>query len=327
MRRSLALIALLALAGCQSTTPTSGAIDPFFGRTRIEPPATGTVAPPVVTLPSSEAAPAKTPVMPRSGGVPRPNALGTTQPKSPPSQTSTAATTAQPASAKGDRISVPSSARSATNLLASRTTSAAPAAATPVARTPALPPPPPITATSASAASSPPQTIIQTILPRSKVETSAGQPTSASTIPNTWPTPQPASSSQKAVDIMDLPAARPAANARASAATATGVIQTSATLPIDAPSAPVQSFAYDPQYRWLRGRLEYSQIDRAWRLRYIPVDGATDAYGGSVVLAKTSKLSGFQRGDLIEVHGRVLPPNSGGATFAAGYQVDDIQRL
>jgi len=89
---------------------------------------------------------------------------------------------------------------------------------------------------------------------------------------------------------------------------------------------PVASYGRDPEYRWLRGRLEYSQIDRRWKLRYIPVDGETDDFGGSVVLAKES-LAGVERGDFVEVHGKLAGRPKGDTGYAPLYEVTQIKRL
>lgn len=45
MSRPMAmLVAILAIAGCKGPGTTGGATDPFFGRTRVEPPRTGTIS-------------------------------------------------------------------------------------------------------------------------------------------------------------------------------------------------------------------------------------------------------------------------------------------
>jgi hypothetical protein len=87
-----------------------------------------------------------------------------------------------------------------------------------------------------------------------------------------------------------------------------------------------KNYGHDPEYRWLRGKLEYSQIDRRWKLRYIPVHGATDQYGGSVVLPEAKVLSGCERGDFVEVRGQLgrTTSNSG---YAPTYEVAEVKRL
>jgi hypothetical protein len=68
---------------------------------------------------------------------------------------------------------------------------------------------------------------------------------------------------------------------------------------------PLGDYGYSTDYRRLRGRLEYLEKEQCWKLRYIPIDGATDQYGGSVVLEQSGALAGFRRGDLVEVRGEL----------------------
>ncbi len=97
-----------------------------------------------------------------------------------------------------------------------------------------------------------------------------------------------------------------------------------------APATPVKpinraSYGHDPGYAWLKGRLEYSNIDRRWKLRYIPIDGQTDSHGGSVMLSESSLLAGFASGDFIAVQGAL-----GGRTsnaFAPEYELTRVKRL
>lgn len=340
MRRPLAVLALVWMfAGCQATTPASNPntpIDPFWGRTRIEPPATGTVAKPgaidpyyaasqapgaaaqgasaatpkaaqtsvapVSTPAAAQQSPApptqpapssQTPVVPRSGSVPRPS-LSQTAPLSTPN--------------RGDVVAIPAAARQASPLVASRTASLGATAAAPSS-----------SVATPAAAPAAPQTTFQTINPRPKSET-----TPAGSLPSNWPTPR-AVAPANALNAVETPAAGALGSERK---VDPAVVPASATEAVTAPvAAPDSRYGYDPNYQWLRGKLEYSQIDKAWRLRYIPVDGTTDSYGGSVVLAETPKLSGVERGQFLKVQGRLLPPAPGGKTYAAGYEVSQIERL
>jgi hypothetical protein len=90
----------------------------------------------------------------------------------------------------------------------------------------------------------------------------------------------------------------------------------------------VEPSGYDsaPDYSWLSGRLEYSQTSRQWKLRYIPIDGQTDQYGGSVKLVTTPALSSFNPGDMVKVRGALA---SGSTTdgFAPLYQLAHIEPL
>lgn len=103
----------------------------------------------------------------------------------------------------------------------------------------------------------------------------------------------------------------------------------SASAAIDIADLPPASssggrYGYDPEYRWLQGQLEYSQIDRSWKLRYIPIDGHTDRFGGSVVLDAPS-LDDYQPGDFVTVEGAVAGGTSAGG-FAPLYRTASIER-
>jgi len=90
------------------------------------------------------------------------------------------------------------------------------------------------------------------------------------------------------------------------------------------PDQPAAGFGYDPQYRWLRGKLEYSQATQTWRLRYIPPDGATDNYGGSVIISDASRLGGLKPGDLVYAEGT---PGTAGATAGSFAPVYTLARI
>jgi hypothetical protein len=90
---------------------------------------------------------------------------------------------------------------------------------------------------------------------------------------------------------------------------------------------PRARFGFDPEYAWLRGRLEYSEIDHRWKLRYIPIDGTTDEYGGSVVLEETSRLAGCERGDFVEVHGQIARDGEDDRGYAPNFKISRIERL
>jgi hypothetical protein len=85
------------------------------------------------------------------------------------------------------------------------------------------------------------------------------------------------------------------------------------------------SYGHDPDYAWLKGKLEYSNIDRRWKLRYIPIDGQTDSHGGSVVLPDSPLLEGFESGDFIAVQGSLAGKASSG--YAPNYDLSRIKRL
>jgi len=142
MKRPLApLVALiLALSGCKGSGGSSTALDPFLGRSRIEPPRTGTISPqppgnsyysgsaqpglaqpfttpaaipgpnpnssPTWTAPQSRPAPAPGPASPY-GGSPYPPLSGGSSSTLPPSSPSVPSA----ASGEGDRITIPFAAR------------------------------------------------------------------------------------------------------------------------------------------------------------------------------------------------------------------------
>lgn len=92
-------------------------------------------------------------------------------------------------------------------------------------------------------------------------------------------------------------------------------------------AAVVERFAFDPRYEWLRGRLEYSHSRRQWKLRYIPIDGQTDRYGGSVVIANPGALDDARPGDLFEVHGTLVGDAKPARGFSPGYQLSAATKL
>ena len=81
-------------------------------------------------------------------------------------------------------------------------------------------------------------------------------------------------------------------------------------------------------YGWVTGQLFYIHVHAdqgLWVVRYAPLD-KEDRYGGSVVLAPVTSMTGFQEGDLVTVHGEVL--NQGrasrylGGPLYRGFSVD-----
>lgn len=91
---------------------------------------------------------------------------------------------------------------------------------------------------------------------------------------------------------------------------------------------PTIRYSHNENYTKLRGELEYSQIDERCKLRYISVgEEKFDDYGGSVILRETAKLSGFERGDFVEIHGRLLSGPQGDLGYARSYEVFNIQPI
>jgi hypothetical protein len=83
-------------------------------------------------------------------------------------------------------------------------------------------------------------------------------------------------------------------------------------------------YAFAPDYAWLRGRLEYSQSAHQWKLRYIPIDGQTDQFGGSVVLPNSPALEAFKPGDRVAVHGSLAAHSFASGSFSPLYKFDQV---
>jgi hypothetical protein len=301
MKRSLMwVLAALAAAGCKAPAPT---VDPFLGRQTVIPPRPGEV---VATLPDQSYYPTSpaAPATARQSLVPR-----VAPPPASPSPVSITRT-GSPAAAQ------PPAGRP--------TPSAAAPAATPAAKPlrSASPEETPPAASGRSALVSPvaagtlrgtPTRVAAPIL--------AGQPTPAE--PRRF-VADPAAS--------DLSAWRGTAVSPASHQTpATGSDAWSAAPGASRAGASGTDsrgkYSYDPAYQTLEGRLEYSAAARRWKLRYIPLDGQTDDYGGSVVLLETPLLDAFRPGDFVAVTGKVSGEESGSKAFSPFYQIERIERV
>jgi len=279
MKRLFVLvIAAVVLCGCRNQAPP--AVDPFFGRTRVPPPPTGSLsgrrAAPYYRGASRAMAPLRSIVPTPAGG----------------------STTAEPAGEKLARG----------------------------------------------------EPVIRVLQPRPKAAASSSHSgVSHSAVALAASRPRRLRIPQKAIDIMDLPTAggsaspKPARSASGSSGfrlvsgtegpndsekvtVADGSSGSAAAGEKSGQFAPRGSYGHDPEYGWLRGKLEHSQIDRHWKLRYIPIDGATDKFGGSVVLSNPSVLAGCERGHFIEARGKLgaVDPKKG---FAPLYQVAEVKRL
>ncbi|MHB8898613.1 MAG: hypothetical protein ACYC6Y_07690 [Thermoguttaceae bacterium] len=135
------------------------------------------------------------------------------------------------------------------------------------------------------------------------------------------------------VDINDLPPAnRGAATVRddhvqqASTTVAEPAVAVRIPTRVDEDS-PSGQYGRTDDYSRLRGQLEYLEKDRSWKLRYIPIDRPSDSYGGSVVIRDSASLSGFERGDFVEVRGRIVERAEDEADFAPIYDVSNIRSL
>lgn len=90
-----------------------------------------------------------------------------------------------------------------------------------------------------------------------------------------------------------------------------------------------ERYGHHPEYQWLRGKLEYSATERRWKLRYIPHDapeGRIDGFGGSVVLAESDLLEGYESGEMVSVTGR-LGETTVASDYAPIYRAERISRL
>jgi len=393
MRRPLWLLILLVpVLGCRG--PASGPpppVDPFFGRTRVEPPHTGWLnarlaadpyynnATPRPGVPYSSASPGTSPQSAPAQGLaataPGPSAPAAESPVAKESSNAPGPAVVA-ASAPGDQITVPMAARTLNDpplsaliaagspaAKAARPASAAPqphtsstgaaVAASSAAATAGLPSggqqlaPPALPAGPAAISLANRERIVRTIAPRPhETAEPASSPIPGLGAASAASGPQQPAMPEGVIDISRLPApGSPVGAARQSAPEATrgagaepqggagavvpAVWDGSGTAQgVRAASFTQQSaYGYDPEYRWLRGKLEYSQIDRRWKLRYIPVDGTTDKFGGSVVIADPSVLTGHERGDFVEVRGQLGAASQGGPGYAPEYLVAQIFAL
>jgi len=298
MKRQMALIvAILLFSGCSSQAPPAS--DPFFGRTRVAPSPTGSVS-------GQQPGPYY-----RGNVSPVPNGRSSPWPKAAAASPSPNGPTPTPARRSPVALAAGSIPRPVDDTAGGQQ----PRGGTLAGREP----------------------VIRIIEPRPAP--SAGLPAKMVSHPPTTAGPQEPRRLDvpgRVVDIMELP---PAGSSRSSAtAKAGGFRLASADDGPDGPSAattgdvttegfaPRVNYGHGPKYEWLRGKLEHSQIDRRWKLRYIPVDGKTDRFGGSVVLSNPSVLSGFERGEFVKIQGKIGPPDPKKG-FAPVYEVTGIERL
>jgi len=335
MKRLFAmLVAVSALSGCKSQAPTG--TDPFFGRTRVPPPGTGSIS--------------GGPTDPYYSGAPGSTAPRYTPPAATAPRTSPGTGTQPPSATGGQNYSPPNGSFKYQG--SSWTPMGSSGVSGPEARAGSVLPRGDSPPTAAKATPTPAgrERVVQMLPPRAKAAASlpeARVPTSARAATDTEP--RRLQVPKGTVEITDLPPpGRVTAATRSSSASGgSGVrLASAAQQPDDAAgvaaavgvsdetaggtpateSGPPANYGHDPEYRWLRGKLEYSQIDRHWKLRYIPVDGTTDDFGGSVVLPDPKTLAGCERGDFIEVQGQ-LGQKTAKDTYAPSYQVSKVKRL
>lgn len=294
MSRIFAVVFLgAALTGCQSSNP-QGPVDPFLGPTRVPPPQTGSV----FTPPPDSYYSSPPPQVPASHSG---NPIG---------PFSHAASPAGNPERPGVIFDAGSSAEGW-----SATPSFSGASLVSQGATPDLRPQPERPAATVNR-----EPIIRIL-----------EPPTGAVLAQSPSSPQ--SAPTRVVNIVDLPRASDGATPGFRLVSAVeptdptaSVVRAVAEQPTEAFTPSSGHYGYDPTYAWLRGRLEYSQVDRRWKLRYIPIDGKTDQYGGSVVIANETALAGTERGEFVAVRGRVTQTNNK-HDFAPTYEVTTLERL
>ncbi len=358
MKRSLgAIAALLLLSGCRSPAPPN---DPFLYRSTIPPPGTiapGAVGTPYYSAPAAVPGPAApagvapvAPITPAPAPVaPVPGATVPVAPPSkysppggfnyqsslrpPPTLPATIPAASAPVARPVDTAVVAAGSWQPANDARQENAFAAQPFSQPrpdpsVVRI--VEPAKPAAATGIDAAQSP------------NARTDASQPASAqpATLPSTisanpvaatMTAPPGAAATQTAAplaitELTDLPAvgttpqdaAKPTAGAPQPPAAAAD-----RPAPTNIPAEqPGTTYGYDPDYKTLRGKLEYSVATRRWKLIYLPPDGPIDEYGGTVVLPDPTPLNGFEAGQFVTVQGTFTPPAAG-----SGAPMFAIQRI
>ena len=292
-------------------------MDPFYGQTKIAPPATGEMT----------RRPAVDPYYPRSAALsspegtlpPPPVAAGEplkAEPAARLASNSAASSSPEAAAPVGDRIQIPVSAHrelTSEEMLAIANKNSQVQAED-------------SRSTDVPAAEA--RRVVQTLSPReesfARQSTDYSSPTRAS---------EGVSSRSRPVDINDLPPVdRGAGTLRGDRVQLASATDPNPGFAVSIPTRvdrdpSVGRFAWTDDYSRLRGQLEYLERDRCWKLRYIPVDRETDKFGGSVVIKDSNSLSGFERGDFVEVSGRITRESEEGADFAPVYEVAKISAL
>lgn len=93
--------------------------------------------------------------------------------------------------------------------------------------------------------------------------------------------------------------------------------------PSEEPQAPITDrFGHDPNYRWLVGTLDYSQIQGAWLLRYMSYE-EDDRYGGCVTLVGAPSSAALKKGKTVRVEGSLIDPDS--RHLRPAFQVEKIR--
>lgn len=320
---ALFVLSIATIVGCQGQD-AQVPMDPFYGQTKIAPPATGEITRRSTVDPyyprSAAASPASGTFQspPSISGAPveaEPAARLASNSAAPPGQ--------ETAPRPGDHIDIPVSARrelSPEELLAAaqpRSGTEPPRSAGAVSSVTAL-----------GGTPEEPRRVVQTLAPRD--QSFAGQSTGRASRSQGAET---MSSRSSPVDINDLPPVnRGAGTVRddrvqlASATDAGSGIAVRIPTRVDE-GAATGRYGWADDYTRLRGQLEYLEADRCWKLRYIPIDRESDDFGGSVLIKDSASLSGFERGNFVEIRGQISKRPEDGTDFAPVYEVTSIRRL
>lgn len=113
------------------------------------------------------------------------------------------------------------------------------------------------------------------------------------------------------------------------AAAGSGVALASYSQPIHATTSGTPrhdrgKYGFEEDYSRLTGRLEYSQATGQWKLRYVPIDGATDGYGGSVVISNPTLLEGRCPGDFVTIEGEIISDRAASSRYAPKYEARQV---
>ncbi len=285
------LLNLLVFSGCRSST-SQGPVDPFLGPTRVPAPSTGSI----YTPPADSYYSPRQSVPPQSGA-----AIPSFQQTAAPFQS---------AGRSNEHSGTPQSSEGWTATPSFTSASLVSESSTPDMRSQ---PQPPIVAATVQR-----EPIIRVLEP-------APQAVVAEVPRSNNPGPT------RVVNIVDLPRVADIGTSGFRTVSAEAdplvnpVVAAVAQQPAERFAPSIGQYGFDPSYAWLRGRLEYSQVDRRWKLRYIPVDGNTDQYGGSVIIGNEAALAGCEQGEFVAIRGRVTGVGEHG--FAPLYEVAALERL
>lgn len=355
------LVAVGMLSGCRGPNAATP-VDPFFGPTRVAPPRTGCISGQPAADPyysgTRQAAATSTPPDgshdSEGSAIERSQALATTGPGDLVTISSDARTTPDPSGSLASRTGP--SAWQTTPIREGTNWPTTKAAATTGAVATAGSSAGPMDRSSLALAGGRTgeslagrERIIRTIEPRPK---EGGASWSSGVFPQPTPgparrMPRPRTMPDGTIDIMDLPQTGassrtqyPSDSSRVRLVSAVeelngssagripdGQRSSTSTGGVRSSFSSRARYGHDPDYAWLRGKLEYSQIERRWKLRYIPIDEATDEFGGSVVFSDSSLLAGYERGDFVEVRGQLGDVTPGDAGYAPDFKIREIKRL